>query len=120
MLFNRFYQPDLDIEALEVIPKLELSRSSDMQLPLRWIAILYDRVAADFALTSGVHSAEDIVKALMAGATVAMTASALISNGIGFAGALIEELAQWMNDYEYKSLTKCAHAQPEMWRTGRF
>lgn len=104
VLFNRFYQPDLDIEALEVIPKLELSRSSDMQLPLRWIAILYDRVAADFALTSGVHSAEDIVKALMAGATVAMTASALISNGIGFAGALIEELAQWMNDYEYKSV----------------
>ena len=104
VLFNRFYQPDLDIEALEVVPKLELSRSSDMQLPLRWIAILYDRVAADFALTSGVHSAEDIVKSLMAGATVAMTTSALISNGIGFAGALIEELAQWMNDYEYKSV----------------
>ena len=104
VLFNRFYQPDLDIEALEVVPKLELSRSSDMRLPLRWIAILYDRVAADFALTSGVYSAEDIVKALMAGATVAMTTSALISNGIGFAGALIEELAQWMNDYEYKSV----------------
>jgi dihydroorotate dehydrogenase (fumarate) len=104
VLFNRFYQPDLDIEALEVIPKLELSHSSDMLLPLRWIAILYDRVAADFALTSGVHSAEDIVKALMAGATVAMTASALVRNGIVFAGALIEELAQWMNDYEYKSV----------------
>ena len=104
VLFNRFYQPDLDIDALEVVPKLELSRSSDMLLPLRWIAILYDRVAADFALTSGVHSAEDIVKALMAGGTVAMTASALVSNGIGFAGTLIEELAQWMNDYEYKSV----------------
>jgi dihydroorotate dehydrogenase (fumarate) len=104
VLFNRFYQPDLDIEALEVVPKLELSDSSDMLLPLRWIAILYDRVAADFALTSGVHTAEDIVKALMAGSTVAMTASALIKHGVGFAAGMIEELAQWMNDYEYKSV----------------
>jgi dihydroorotate dehydrogenase (fumarate) len=104
VLFNRFYQPDLDIEALEVVPKLELSDSSDMLLPLRWIAILYDRVAADFALTSGVHTAEDIVKALMAGSTVAMTASALVKHGVGYAAGLIEELAQWMNDYEYKSV----------------
>ena len=94
----------MDIEALEVVPKLELSDSSDMLLPLRWIAILYDRVAADFALTSGVHTAEDIVKALMAGSTVAMTASALIKHGVGFAAGMIEELAQWMNDYEYKSV----------------
>jgi dihydroorotate dehydrogenase (fumarate) len=104
VLFNRFYQPDLDIEALEVVPKLELSDSSDMQLPLRWIAILYDRVIADFALTSGVHTAEDIVKALMAGSTVAMTASALVKHGVGYAAGMIEELAQWMNDYEYKSV----------------
>jgi len=104
VLFNRFYQPDLDIEALEVVPKLELSDSSDMLLPLRWIAILYDRVAADFALTSGVHSAEDIVKSLMAGSTVAMTASALVKHGVRYASGMIEELAQWMNDYEYKSV----------------
>ena len=104
VLFNRFYQPDLDIEDLKVVPKLELSDSSDMLLPLRWIAILYDRVAIDFALTSGVHTAEDIVKALMAGSTVAMTASALIKHGIGYAAGMIEELAQWMNDYEYKSV----------------
>ena len=104
MLFNRFYQPDLDIEQLEVVPKLELSDSSDMLLPMRWIAILYDRVATDFALTSGIHTAEDIVKAMMAGATVAMTASALIKHGIGYAEGLIEELAQWMNDYDYKSV----------------
>jgi dihydroorotate dehydrogenase (fumarate) len=104
VLFNRFYQPDLDIEALEVVPKLELSDSSDMLLPLRWIAILYDRVTADFALTSGVHTAEDIVKALMAGSTVAMTASALVKHGVGYAAGMIEELAQWMNDYEYKSV----------------
>jgi dihydroorotate dehydrogenase (fumarate) len=104
VLFNRFYQPDLDIEALEVVPKLELSDSSDMLMPLRWIAILYDRVAADFALTSGIHTAEDIVKALMAGSTVAMTASALVKHGVGYAAGMIEELAQWMNDYEYKSV----------------
>lgn len=104
VLFNRFYQPDLDIEDLKVVPKLELSSSSDLLLPLRWIAILYDCVQTDFALTSGVHTAEDIVKALMAGATVAQTASALIRHGIGFAAGLIEELAQWMNDYDYKSV----------------
>jgi dihydroorotate dehydrogenase (fumarate) len=104
VLFNRFYQPDLNIEDLEVVPKLELSDSSDMLLPMRWIAIMYDRVAVDFALTSGVHTAEDIVKAIMAGATVAMTASALVKHGIPYAEGLIEELAQWMNDYDYKSV----------------
>jgi dihydroorotate dehydrogenase (fumarate) len=95
VLFNRFYQPDLDIEALEVVPKLELSDSSDMQLPLRWIAILYDRVIADFALTSGVHTAEDIVKALMAGSTVAMTASALVKHGVGYAAGMIMNTSRW-------------------------
>lgn len=104
VLFNRFFQPDLNINDLEVLPKLELSHSADMLLPMRWIAILYDRVHADFALTSGIHTAEDIVKALMAGSTVAMTASALVRNGIVYASTLIEELAQWMNDNDYKSV----------------
>jgi len=104
VLFNRFYQPDLNITDLEVVPKLELSTSADLLLPMRWIAILYDRIHTDFALTSGVHTAEDIVKAIMAGASVAMTASALVKHGIRRASSLIEELAQWMNEYDYKSV----------------
>ena len=72
MLFNRFYQPDLDLEELEVVPQLVLSNSHELRLPLRWIAILYGRVQADLALTSGVHTAEDTIKAVMAGANVVM------------------------------------------------
>jgi len=104
VLFNRFYQPDLDILKLEVAPKLELSSSSDLLLPMRWIAILFDRVHADYALTSGVHTAEDMVKAIMAGSTVAMTASELVKNGIARAKPMLEEFNQWMDDYEYRSV----------------
>jgi dihydroorotate dehydrogenase (fumarate) len=104
VLFNRFYQPTLDITKLEVVPSLELSDSSDLLLPLRWIAILFDRVQADFALTSGVHTAEDMVKAIMAGANVVMTASELVKNGIARAKPMLEEFARWMDDYDYKSV----------------
>ncbi|TMD62928.1 MAG: dihydroorotate dehydrogenase-like protein [Chloroflexi bacterium] len=89
VLFNRFYQPDFDLEELEVIPNLELSTSHELRLPLRWIAILYGRIAADFALTSGVHTAQDVLKAMMAGANVAMMTSTLLTNGIGRAGHTI-------------------------------
>lgn len=104
VLFNRFMQPDLDIETLEVIPKLALSDSSELRLPLRWIAILHGRLNADLALTSGVHTGEDMVKALMAGASVTMTASELIAKGIGRATAMITELEQWLEEYEYESV----------------
>src|SRR5205807_2421811 len=77
VLFNRFYQPDLDCETLEVVSNVELSTSHELRLPLRWIAILYGRLKVDFALTSGVHSAHDVLKALMAGANVAMMTSEL-------------------------------------------
>jgi dihydroorotate dehydrogenase (fumarate) len=80
VLFNRFYQPDLDLENLEVVPNLVLSNSDDLRLPLRWIAILYGKVKADFALTSGAYT-EDALKAIMAGATVAMSTSALLKRG---------------------------------------
>ncbi|HSO27318.1 MAG TPA: dihydroorotate dehydrogenase-like protein, partial [Anaerolineales bacterium] len=83
VLFNRFYQPDFDLEELEVVPNLVLSDSSELRLPLRWIAVLYGRVEADFALTSGVHTGADVIKAMMAGAKVAMTTSALLQNGVG-------------------------------------
>lgn len=104
VLFNRFMQPDLDIETLEVVPEVNLSTSAEIRLPLRWVAILYGRVQADLALTSGVHSGVDMVKALMAGANVTMTASELIAKGISRASGLVSELQQWMEEYEYSSV----------------
>ncbi len=83
VLFNRFYQPDLDIENLEVVPHLLLSTSAELRLPMRWIAILYGRVKADLALTTGIHTAEDVLKGLMSGASVTMLASELLRNGVG-------------------------------------
>lgn len=104
VLFNRFYQPDFDIETLEVIPHLVLSNSHELRLPLRWIAILYGKLQTDLALTSGVHTPEDVVKSLMAGASVAMTASALLHNGPDYARALLDGLCAWMEEHEYVSV----------------
>ncbi len=103
-LFNRFYQPDLDIEKMEVVPSLDLSTSKDLRLPLRWTAILFDRIKADLALSGGVHNGVDIVKAILAGATVAMTASELVGNGIQRAGSMLEELITWMQIHEYETV----------------
>jgi len=104
VLFNRFYQPDFDLEELEVVPNLVLSNSTELRLPLRWIAILYGRVQADFALTSGVHTPEDMVKAMMAGASVAMSASALLHNGVAYARELLNGFQTWLEDHEYESV----------------
>jgi dihydroorotate dehydrogenase (fumarate) len=104
VLFNRFYQPDIDLETLEVVPSLTLSDSHDLRLPLRWVAILYGRVAADLALTSGVHTARDVLKAMMAGANVAMLASELIGNGIERLSAILGDLRAWMEEYAYESI----------------
>jgi dihydroorotate dehydrogenase (fumarate) len=106
VLFNRFYQPDLDIEALEVVPSIELSRSSDLRLPLRWIAILFGRIKADLALTGGVHTHADALKAVMAGARVAMLASSLIAHGPAHLTSLLIEMRRWMEEYEYTSITQ--------------
>ena len=106
VLFNRFYQPDFDLEELEVIPNLVLSNSNELRLPLRWIAILYGRVQADYALTSGVHTAEDIVKAVMAGASVTMVASEFLQKGVGRAAALLGDLTSWMEAHEYASINQ--------------
>jgi dihydroorotate dehydrogenase (fumarate) len=105
-LFNRFYQPDFDLEALEVIPNLVLSNSHELRLPLRWIAILFGRIQADFALTSGVHSATDVVKSVMAGASVTMLASTLLQYGIGRVHTLMDGLQTWMEEHEYDSITQ--------------
>lgn len=104
VLFNRFYQPDLDIEALEVVPNLELSTSSELRLPLRWIAILYGRVQADLALSSGVHTSQDVLKAMMAGASIASMTSELLKNGLVRVADILAELQQWMEDHEYASI----------------
>ncbi len=104
VLFNRFYQPDFDLEELEVVPHLVLSNSNELRLPLRWIAILYGRIQTDFALTTGVHSAEDIIKAAMAGASVSMVASEFLQNGIGRAAELLTDLVTWMEEHEYVSI----------------
>ena len=104
VLFNRFYQPDFDLEELEIVPNLVLSNSNELRLPLRWIAILYGRVQADLALTSGIHTGEDMVKALMAGASVTMSASELLQNGAQPAASMLAELHTWMEEHEYISV----------------
>jgi dihydroorotate dehydrogenase (fumarate) len=106
VLFNRFYQPDLDIARLEVMPNLTLSTSADLRLPLRWVAILYGRITASMALTSGVHTPGDVIKALMAGGDVAMVTSALLQNGVGRIGDLVNGLAAWMESHDYDSVAQ--------------
>jgi dihydroorotate dehydrogenase (fumarate) len=104
VMFNRFYQPDLDIETLEVVPNLVLSTSNELRLPLRWTAILYGRVKVDLALSSGVHTHVDAIKALMAGAQAAMTTSELLEHGIPRAGEIIEDMRLWLEKFEYESV----------------
>ncbi len=106
VLFNRFYQPDFDLEALEVGPHLVLSDSNELRLPLRWIAILYGRVQADFALTTGVHDHIDVLKATMAGANVAMLASELLKNGVWRITDIVEAMTAWMVEHEYSSVAQ--------------
>jgi dihydroorotate dehydrogenase (fumarate) len=104
VLFNRFIQPDFDIETLEVVPRLPLSTSSELLLPLRWTALLYGKVNTDFALTTGVHSVQDVVKGVMAGASVTMLASELMEKGTRRITELNSQLLDWMVKYEYKSI----------------
>jgi len=106
VLFNRFYQPDLDIEALEATRRLTLSTSEEMRLPLRWIAILYGQVDASLALTTGVHTSEDIIKALMAGADIANVCSVLLQEGLEKITNLLEGVVAWMEAHEYDSVSQ--------------
>lgn len=104
VLFNRFMQPDLDIETLEVTPNLVLSNSNELRLPLRWIAILYGKVEADLALTTGVHTAQDVLKAMMAGASTTMVASSLLQAGVKQIGEILTDMQMWMETFEYQSI----------------
>ncbi len=104
VLFNRFYQPDIDIENKEIKLGIQLTESADIRLPLRWIGVLYGRIDTCFAATSGVHTAEDSAKLIMAGADVTMMASALLKNGPGYLKTVLDNLAQWMEQNEYTSI----------------
>lgn len=106
VLFNRFYQPDLDIENLEVVPNLILSTSDELRLRLRWVAILYGQIQADMAVTGGVHSAEDVVKTMMLGARVAMMTSALLKNSIHYLKTVLNDVVAWMEQHEYESISQ--------------
>jgi dihydroorotate dehydrogenase (fumarate) len=127
VLFNRFYQPDFDLEELTVVPNLVLSRSAEMRLPLRWIAILYGHIKADMALTTGVHTTEDVVKAIMAGANVVNVASVLLEQGAGKLSDLTMGLRQWMEEHEYESVAQMRGAlsqrncpEPEMFERANY
>jgi dihydroorotate dehydrogenase (fumarate) len=104
VLFNRFYQPDIHLETLEVEPNILLSTPMAMRLPLRWVAILAGRIQADIAATSGIHRATDVVKMLMVGAKVAQICSVLLRHGITRISAIEREMAEWMEQHEYESV----------------
>lgn len=106
VLFNRFYQPEIDIERLEVVPRLELSTSSELLLRLRWLAVLRDRVGASLAVTGGVHTVTDAIKAIMAGADVVQMVSALLRHGPDYLRTVRRDLETWMVEHEYASLAQ--------------
>ncbi|MCW5982578.1 MAG: dihydroorotate dehydrogenase-like protein [Bryobacteraceae bacterium] len=104
VLFNRFYQPDLDLEALEVAPNLVLSNSSELLMRLHWVGLLYGHVGADMAITGGVHTALDVLKSMMVGGRVAMMTSALLRHGIDYVARLEADVLEWMEAHEYESI----------------
>jgi dihydroorotate dehydrogenase (fumarate) len=104
VIFNRFYQPDIDTDGLKVRPNLQLSTSTEVRLPLRWTAILHGRIKASLAVTSGVHTAEDVVKLLLAGADVTMMASALLERGAGHLGTVVRGVEEWLAENDYHSV----------------
>jgi dihydroorotate dehydrogenase (fumarate) len=104
VLFNRFYQPDFDLDKLEVVPNLELSTAAEIRLPLLWIAVLHGRINASLAATRGVHSHIDVIKYVMAGADAVMTTSGMLRHGITFLTTLVDGLQSWMEDHQYESV----------------
>ncbi len=114
VLFNRFYQPDIDLETLDVRPNVILSTPQAMRLPLTWIGILYKRIKADLAATSGIHSGEDAVKMILAGADITMMTSALLKNGIGHLRIVEEQLRTWMEQREYESVAQMRGSVSQM------
>jgi dihydroorotate dehydrogenase (fumarate) len=113
VLFNRFYQPDFDLETLDVKPSLDLSWSAELRLPLLWIAVLHGRLSVSLAATSGVETPRDVVKYLLAGADVVMSASSLLRHGPGRLGELRHGLADWMERRSYTSVTELRGAMSQ-------
>jgi dihydroorotate dehydrogenase (fumarate) len=114
VLFNRFYQPDIDLEELEVRPSVILSTPQALRLPMRWIAILFGRIDADLAATSGIHHAPDVLKMLMAGADVAMLCSTLLARGIAHIRVIEKEMTAWMEEHWYDSVEQLKGSMSQM------
>jgi dihydroorotate dehydrogenase (fumarate) len=106
VLFNRFYQPDIDLDRLDVVPSIVLSSPAEMRLPLRWVALLSEQLRCDLAVTTGVHDGRDVVKALLVGADVAMTTSALLTHGPGHVATMLEQLSDWLDEHDYESVAQ--------------
>jgi len=104
VMFNRFYQPDIDLDAYEVTPNILLSQSQSMRLPMRWIAILRDHLQCNLAATSGIHTGTDVIKMLMVGADVAMICSSLLKHGIAHTSNILDHMKQWMLEREYHAV----------------
>jgi dihydroorotate dehydrogenase (fumarate) len=104
VLFNRFYQPDFNLDDLEVVPNLVLSSPHSIRLPLRWIAILFGKVDVSFAASTGIYDATDVLKVIMAGADAAMMCGALLKNGIGHIKTVLDGMKAWMDEHEYESV----------------
>ena len=104
VLFNRLYQPDFDLEKLDVVPSLELSTPSTLRIRLRWTAIIWGHTSADLAVSGGVHSGSDVLKCMMAGAKVAMVASSVLRHGAGHVRVMLDDLTHWMEEHEYTSI----------------
>jgi dihydroorotate dehydrogenase (fumarate) len=127
VLFNRFYQPDFDIEQLEVVPSLALSRPEELLLRLHWAALLYGNVQADLGITGGVHTASDVIKCILAGAKVAFMTSALLRNGVHHAAHVLSEMDRWLDEHEYVSvqqmcgsMSRGAVADPTAFERGNY
>jgi dihydroorotate dehydrogenase (fumarate) len=104
VVFNRFYQPEFDLDSLDVVPRVTLSNSQELLLRLNWVAVLYGQVRASLAVTGGVHTGQDVLKSMMAGASVAMMTSALLLHGIEHAQVILSDLLRWMEEHEYDSI----------------
>lgn len=106
VLFNRFYQPDIDLIDMTVAPNLELSRSSELRLRLRWVGILYQKIKSDLAITGGVHTVEDIIKGILTGANITMMTSALLEKGIPYIEEMVRGIEEWLRRNNYNSINE--------------
>ncbi len=113
VLFNRFYQPDIDLDDLEVVPDLKLSTSDELKLPLRWIALISRRLEADLALTSGIHTSRDVIKSVLVGAHVAMMTSELLERGFDRISSMLDEMKTWMDENDYTSVEQMRGAMSQ-------